>query len=76
MKAILTIALVLKLPIFDSPFEVITDANGIVVGGVLKHEGRPIAFTSRRLKDYEKNCDLHDLELLAVIHALKFWQHY
>ena len=66
----------LKLPYFNSPFEVITDASGIAIGGVLYQEGRPVAFTSRKLKDYEKNYAMHDLELLAVIHALKLWQHY
>ena len=76
MKAILTCAPVLKLPDFNSPFEVITDASGIAIGGVLQQEGRPVAFTSRKLKDYEKNYATHDLELLAVIHALKLWRHY
>ena len=73
MKAILTCAPVLKLPDFSSPFEVITDASGIAIGGVLQQEGRPVAFTLRKLKDYEKNYATHDLELLAVIHALKLW---
>ena len=39
-------------------------------------EGRPAAFTSRKLKTYELNYATHDLELLAVIHALKIWRHY
>ena len=76
MKAILTTTPVLKLPNFNSPFEVITDASGIAIGGVLQQEGRPVAFTSRKLKDYEKNYAMHDLELLAVIHALKLWRHH
>ena len=76
LKAILTCAPVLKLPDFSSPFEEITDASGIAIGGVLQQEGRPVAFTSRKLKDYEKNYATHDLELLAVIHALKLWRHY
>ena len=76
LKAILTCAPVLKLPDFNTPFEVITDANGIAIGGVPQQEGRPVAFNSRKLKDYEKNYATHDLELLAVIHALKLWRHY
>ena len=47
-----------------------------LLGGVLVQEGRPIAFTSRKLKSYEGNYATHDLELLAVIHALKVWRHY
>ena len=35
-----------------------------------------IAYASRQLKPYEKNYPTHDLELTAVIHALKLWRHY
>ena len=76
MKVILTSAPVLKLPDVNSPFEVITNDSGIVIGSVFQQEGRLVAFTSRKLKDYEKNYATHDLELLAIFHALKLWQHY
>ena len=35
-----------------------------------------IAYASRQLKEYEKNYPMHDLELAAVVHALKIWRHY
>ena len=35
-----------------------------------------IAFLSQQLKDYEKNYPTHDLELAAVVFALKIWRHY
>ena len=35
-----------------------------------------IAYGSRQLKDYEKNYATHDLELVAVVFALKMWRHY
>ncbi|XP_075479423.1 uncharacterized protein LOC142520306 [Primulina tabacum] len=38
--------------------------------------GNVIAYTSRQLKDYEKNYPTHDLELVAMIFALKIWRHY
>ncbi|MCO5556306.1 hypothetical protein L7F22_009853 [Adiantum nelumboides] len=57
-------------------FEVVTDASGLALGGVLTQEGRRVAYTSRKLKDHERNYPTHDLELLAVIHALKLWRHY
>ena len=71
LKRIVTSAPCLKLPDFTKEFEAITDASGIVLGRVLVQEGRPVAFTSRKLKIYELNYATHDLELLVVIHALK-----
>ena len=35
-----------------------------------------IAYASRQLKVHEKNYPIHDLELAAVVFALKFWRHY
>ena len=76
LKRIVTSAPCLKLPDFTKKFEAFTDASGIALGGVLVQEGRPVAFTSRKLKTYELNYATHDLELLAVIHFLKIWRHY
>jgi ribonuclease HI len=39
-------------------------------------EGRVIAYASRKLRKYEQNYPTHDLELAAVVHALKIWRHY
>ena len=38
--------------------------------------GRVIAYASRQLKDHEQRYPTHDLELAAVVHALKIWRHY
>ena len=38
--------------------------------------GKVIAYASRQLKDYELNYPTHDLELTAVVFALKIWRHY
>jgi hypothetical protein len=43
---------------------------------VLMQEGRVVAYSSRQLKIHEKNYPTHDLELAAVVHALKTWRHY
>jgi hypothetical protein len=40
------------------------------------HEGKVVAYSSRQLKVHEKNYPTHDLELAAVVHALKTWIHY
>ena len=39
-------------------------------------EGRVIAYASRQLKQHEEHYPTHDLELAAVVHALKIWRHY
>ena len=39
-------------------------------------EGRVIAYASRQLRKHEVNYPTHDLELAAVVHALKIWRHY
>jgi hypothetical protein len=39
-------------------------------------EGHVIAYTSCQLRKYELNYPTHDLELAAVVHALKIWRHY
>ena len=46
------------------------------LGGVLLQENSFIAYESRKLKTHEQNYSVYDLELAAVIHALKMWRHY
>ncbi|XP_073045952.1 uncharacterized protein [Primulina eburnea] len=45
-------------------------------GDVLMQRGKAIAYASRQLKDYKKNYPTHDLELAAVVFALKIWRHF
>ena len=76
LKQILASEPILKLLDFDKTFEVIVDACGQGIGGILQQDRHPIAYESRQLRVHEKNYPTHDLELLAVIHALKKWRHY
>jgi hypothetical protein len=46
------------------------------LGGVLIQEGFVVCYESRKLKEHEKNYATHDLELAAIIHALRKWRHY
>nr|GFB99449.1 reverse transcriptase [Tanacetum cinerariifolium] len=46
------------------------------LGCVLMQHGKVIAYASRQLKPYEVNYPTHDLELGAVVFALKIWRHY
>ena len=55
---------------------VYTDASKEGVGGVLTQEGKVIAYESRKLKEHEQKYSAYDLELTAIIHALKMWRHY
>jgi hypothetical protein len=46
------------------------------MGFVLIQEGKAIAYASRQLRAHEQNYPTHDLELAAVMHALRIWRHY
>jgi hypothetical protein len=76
LKEKLTTAPVLVLPDVHKPFSVYCDACYTGLGCALMQEGRVVAYSSRQLKVHEKNYPIHDLELAAVVHALKTWRHY
>jgi hypothetical protein len=76
LKILLTTAPVLAQPDINKPFDVYCDASGSGLGCVLMQEGRVIAYASRQLRRHEEHCPTHDLELAAVVHALKIWRHY
>ncbi|GJZ98811.1 putative reverse transcriptase domain-containing protein [Tanacetum coccineum] len=63
------------LALFDRPkdFMVYCDASGLGLGCVLMQRRKVIAYASRQLKIDEKNYTTHDLELGAVLFALKIW---
>ncbi|GJU38362.1 putative reverse transcriptase domain-containing protein [Tanacetum coccineum] len=67
---------VLALPYRPEYFVVYYDASKIGQGYVLMQRGKVIAYAFRQLKLYEKNYTTHDLELGAVVFALKIWRHY
>ncbi|KAL4010633.1 hypothetical protein IC575_030136 [Cucumis melo] len=46
------------------------------LGCVLMQRGKVVAYASRQLKSHEQNYPTHDLELAAVVFALKIWRHY
>jgi hypothetical protein len=71
LKERLTTTPVLILLDVHKPFSVYCDASYTGLGCVLMQEGRVVAYSSRQLKIHEKNYPTHDLELAAVVHALK-----
>jgi hypothetical protein len=76
LKKKLTTTPVLILPDVHKPFSVYCDASDTRLGCVIMQEGNVVAYSSRQLKIHEKNYPTHDLELEAVVHALKTWRHY
>jgi hypothetical protein len=71
LRAHLTTAPVLAQPDNSKPFDIYCDASGIGLGCVLMQNNRVIAYASRVLRTHEQNYPTHDLELAAVIHALR-----
>ncbi|XP_062110424.1 uncharacterized protein LOC133822186 [Humulus lupulus] len=76
LKNRLTNAPILTIPNSTDEFEIFCDTSKMGLGAVLMQEGRVVAYASRKLKDYEMNYPTHDLELAAVVFALKIWRHY
>jgi hypothetical protein len=76
LRAHLTTAPVLAQPDPSRSFDVYCDASGTGLGCVLMQDNRVIAYASRALQTHEQNYPTHDLELAAVIHALKLWRHH
>ncbi|GKC28464.1 putative reverse transcriptase domain-containing protein, partial [Tanacetum coccineum] len=67
---------ILTLPDGVEDFVVYCDASNQGLCCVLMQRGKVIAYASRQLKIHEKNYTMHDLELGAVVFALKTWRHY
>ncbi|GKE79515.1 putative reverse transcriptase domain-containing protein, partial [Tanacetum coccineum] len=76
LKQKLCSAPILALPKGSENFMVYCDASRKGLGAVLMQKEKVIAYASRQLKIHEKNYTMHDLELGAVVFALKMWRHY
>ena len=72
LKRKLTSAPVLIIPDVDAGnFVIYSDVSKTRLGAVLMQKGNVVAYASRQLKDHERNYPTHDLELAAVVFALK-----
>nr|GEV14947.1 putative reverse transcriptase domain-containing protein [Tanacetum cinerariifolium] len=69
-------ASILVLPEGSENFVVYCDASHKELGAILMQKEKVIAYASCQLKVHEKNYTSHDLELGAVVFALKMWRHY
>ena len=71
---------VLAAPDLDKKMRIEVDALDYVIRGVLSMEykdgkWRPVAFLSKSLNETERNYNIHDKEILAVIRGLENWRH-
>jgi len=80
LKERFTKELVLAALDLDKKLRVEVDASDYAMGGVLSMEGedgrwRPVAFLSKSLNETERNYEIHDKEMLAIIRGLETWRH-
>jgi hypothetical protein len=76
LKEKLTTAHVLAIPETSKDYTVYSDASKNGLGCVLMQDRKVIAYGSRQLRPHEVNYPTHDLELAAVVFALKGWRHF
>jgi hypothetical protein len=67
---------VLTQPNIAKPINVYYDASGFSLVGDLMQKDRVISHSSRQLRHHEEHYPTHDLELAAVVMALRTWCHY
>jgi hypothetical protein len=79
MKTAITTAPVLVLPNHEQPYRIEADGSGFATGAVLSqlssedNKWHPVAFLSKSLSEVEKNYQIYDTEMLAIIRDLEEW---
>jgi hypothetical protein len=76
LKKLLTSAPILRIPDPNENFIVCTDSCKEGLGGVLSQNGFIVCYESRNFKEHENHYATHDLELAAIVNALRKWRHY
>jgi hypothetical protein len=73
LKKLLITSPMLAQPDIAKSFDVYCDASSTDLRCVLMQEGRVISYSSRQLRHHEEHYPIHDLELVAVVLALRMW---
>ena len=82
LKTSVTSAPILAFPDDDAPFHVEADSSDFATGAILSQRSKedgawhPIAYYSKSLNAVERNYEIHDKEMLAIIRALEEWRHF
>jgi hypothetical protein len=76
LKDILKSAPILKITNPDEDFVVCIDACKEGIGGLLSRKDHVVCYESIKLKENQRNYATYDLELAAIVHALKMWRQY
>ena len=76
LKRRLTTTPILIVPEQGQRYMVYCEASRDGLGCVLMQFGRVVAYGSKQLKNHEHNYPTHNLELAAIVFALKIWRHY
>ena len=81
LKQVFIMKPILAVLDLDKEFRVEANASNYATGGVLSmkysdRKWRPIAFISKSLSDTERNYEIHDKEMLAVVKCLETWRHF
>ena len=81
LKQVFTSRPLLVAPDINKEFRVEADASNFTTGGVLSVKcedvkWRPVAYISKSLNEMERNYEIHDEEMLAIICCLEAWRHF
>jgi hypothetical protein len=76
LKKRLTMSPILTMPDMEKPFSIYCNASGQGLGCVLMQDNHVMAYATRQLRKHEEKYPTHDLELVAVVRALKAWRHH
>jgi len=82
LKEQITTAPILNLPDNSQPFRIKADSSYFATGAILSQQSpedkkwHPIAFLSKSLSPVERNYEIHDKEMLAIVRVLEEWRHF